>query len=78
MLALMLLLILTMKISALLQGIYQEINISIEKLADHLAGFILGIRSMASLADYNPDIRHVKHERRNRLALGEIAICCLS
>jgi hypothetical protein len=67
-----------MKITALLQGIYQEVNISIEKLADHLAGFILGIRSMAALADYNPDIRNVKQERRNRLALREIAICCLS
>lgn len=74
----MLLLILTMKIANLLQSNYQKISISIEKLADDLAGFILGIRSMVGFADYNPDLRHVKHERRIRLALREIAISCLS
>ena len=78
MLASMLLLILTMKIANLLQSNYQKISISIEKLADDLAGFILGIRSMVGFADYNPDLRHVKHERRIRLALREIAISCLS
>ena len=78
MLASALLLILTMKIATLLQSMHQKVGISIEKIAVDLAGFILGIRSMMSLADYNPDIRHVKHERRNRLALREIAISCLS
>lgn len=78
MLASMLLLVLTMKFATLLQGHYQKLSISIEKLADNLAGFILGIRSMVSLADYNPDLRHVKHERRIRLALRKIAIFCLS
>ena len=78
MLASILLLILTMKIAALLQGIYQEISISIEKIAGNLVGFILGIRWFVNLADYDPDPRHVKHDQRNRLALREIAISCLS
>ena len=78
MLASMLLLIMTMKIASLLQISYPKMSISIEKLAANLAGFILSIRTMVSLADYNPDIRHVKHERRIRLALREIAISCLS
>jgi hypothetical protein len=33
---------------------------------------------MVSLADYKPDLRHVKHERRIRMTLREIAISCLS
>ena len=78
MLASMLLLILTMKISSLLQASDRSVLISIEKLADNLAGFILGINSIWHLADYDPDPRHVKSERRNRLALREIAISCLS
>lgn len=78
MLASMLLLILTMKIASLLQGSYRSILISIEKLADNLAVFILGIKSIWHLADYDPDPRHLKSDRRNRLALREIAISCLS
>jgi hypothetical protein len=78
MLASMLLMILTMKIASLLQGSYRSILISIEKLAANLAGFILGIKSIWHLADYDPDPRHVKSDRRTRLALREIAISCLS
>lgn len=78
MLASMLLLILTMKITSLLQSRYSRVHISIEKIADNLAGFILGINSIWHLADYDPDLRHVKSDRRNRLTLREIAIFCLS
>jgi hypothetical protein len=78
MLASLLLLILTMKITSLLQGCYQSILISIEKLAGNLAAFILGINALWRLGDYNPDPRHVKSDRRTRLALREIAISCLS
>lgn len=78
MLASMLLLILTMKIASLLQGSDGSILISIEKLAANLAGFILGIKSIWHLADYHPDLRHLKSDRRTRLALREIAVSCLS
>ena len=78
MLASMLLLILTMKISSLLQETYRRVHISIEKIADNLAGFILGITSIWNLAYYDPDPRHVKSDRRIRLTLREIAISCLS
>lgn len=78
MLASLLLLILTMKIASLLQGIYSRVHISIEKIASNLATFILGINSIWHLADYNPDPRHVKYDRRPRLTLREIAISCLS
>ena len=78
MLASMLLLILTMKITSLLQGTYSRVHISIEKIADNLAGFILGINSIWNLADYDPDPRHVKSDSRTRLTLREIAISCLS
>jgi hypothetical protein len=78
MLASMLLLILTMKITSLLQGIYSDVHLSIEKIADNLALFILSITSIWHLADYHPDTRHVRSERRSRLKLREIAISCLS
>lgn len=78
MLASMLLLVLTMKITSLLQRRHDRLSISIEKIAVHLAGFMLGLNSIWQLADYDPDIRHVKSERRNRLNLREIAISCLS
>jgi hypothetical protein len=78
MLASMLLLILTMKISSLLQETYRRVHISIEKIADNLASYILGITSIWNLADYDPDPRHVKFDRRSRLSLREIAISCLS
>lgn len=78
MLASMLLLILTMKITTLLQSAYCRIDISIEKIAENLAGFILGIHSIWHLADYDPDPRHVKSDRRNRPKQREIAISCLS
>jgi len=77
-LASMLLLILTMKIASLLQETYQMICISIEKIAGDLVGFVLELRSIMNLADYDPDPRYVKHERRTRLALREIAVSCLS
>jgi hypothetical protein len=78
MFASLLLLILTMKITSLLQRSDQSILISIEKLATHLAGYILGLKSIWQLADYDPDLRHVKSDSRNRSALREIAISCLS
>src|ERR1035437_2962075 len=78
MLASMLLLILTMKMTSLLQETYRRVHISIEKIADNLALFILGINSIWHLADYAPDPRHVKSDRRPRLTLREIAISCLS
>jgi hypothetical protein len=78
MLASMLLLILTMKIASLFQGSYGSVLISIEKLSANLAGFILGIKSIWHLASYDPDLRHVKSDRRKRPALREIAISCLS
>lgn len=78
MLASLLLLILTMKITSLLQGSDQGIVISIEKLALNLSAFILSINSIWHLGDYNPDYRHVKSDRRTRVALREIAISCLS
>ena len=78
MFASLLLLILTMKITSLLQRSHQNILISIEKLATHLAGCILGLKSIWQLADYDPDPRHVKSDSRNRSALREIAISCLS
>ena len=78
MFASLLLLILTMKITSLLQRSDQSILISIEKLATHLAGYILGLKSIWQLADYDPDPRHVKSDSRNRSALREIAISCLS
>jgi IS4 transposase len=77
MLASMLLLILTMKITSLLQAIYHDVHLSIEKIADNLALFILSITSIWHLADYHPDTRHVKSECRSRLKLREIAISCL-
>ena len=78
MLASMLLLILTMKITSLLQVTYSRVHISIEKVASNLATFILGINSIRNLADYDPDPRHVKYDRRPRLTLRETAISCLS
>lgn len=78
MLASLLLLILTMKITSLFQGTYSRVHISIEKIASNLAIFILGINSIWHLADYDPDPRHVKCDRRPRLTLREIAISCLS
>jgi len=74
----MLLMILTMKIASPLQGNYPKTGISIEKPAAYPVGFIIGIRSMVSLADHNPNSRHVKHERRNGPAPREVVISCLS
>lgn len=78
MLASLLVLILTMKITSQLQRRYQNLLISIEKLANNLAAFILSIQSIWYLVDYNPDHRHVQSDRRNRQKLREIAISCLS
>ena len=73
-----LLLIPTMKTASLLQCIERHRHLSIEKIADDLALFVLGLSSLLYFSDYNPDPRHIRMDRRSRKSLREIAICHLS
>jgi IS4 transposase len=77
MLAGFLLLIMLLKITRLLQGSHRDLDLSIEKIADHLGSFILRMTSLSALEHYNPDPRHVKMDRRNRANLRETAIKAL-
>jgi len=73
-----LLLILTMKTAALLRGLHPRYQLSIEKIAQDLAAFILTLVSMERFADYNPDPRHLKMDKRSRKSLYQTAADCLS
>lgn len=73
-----LLLILLLKITRLLQGTRPDLDLSIEKIADHLGGFILRMTSIHDLERYNPDTRHVKMDRRQRQNLRKTAAAALS
>jgi len=78
MLAGILLLILLLKIQRLLQGACLDLDLSIEKTADHLCSFILRMTSLDDLDRYNPDLRHVKMDRRRRQNLRKTAAGALS
>ena len=73
-----LLLILTMKTATLLRKLHPRYQLSIEKIAQNLAAFILTLVSMARFADYNPDPRHLKMDKRSRKSLCQTAVGCLS
>ena len=70
-------LILTMKMVSLLQSISPKRVLSIEKIADALVSFLNTLTSLQSFANYNPDPRHLRMDRRSRKSLQEIAICAL-
>ena len=53
-------------------------QLSIENIAQDLAGFILTLVSIDRFADYNPDPRHLKMDKRSRKSLGQTATECLS
>jgi IS4 transposase len=78
MLAGILLLIMLLKITRLLQGSRPDLDLSIEKVADHLGSFLLRMTSLSALEHYNPDPRHVKMDRRNRENLRNSALNALS
>lgn len=78
MLAGILLLIMLLKITRILQGSRWDLDLSIEKIADHLGSFILRMTSLSALDDYNPDPRHVKMDRRKRSNLRKTALNALS
>ncbi len=72
-----LLLILTMKTAALLQGRDRDYALSIEKIADALTTFLATLTSLESLATYDPDPRHLRMDRRARKSLHQIAVALL-
>ena len=78
MLAAMLLLILTMKISNIIQLKHGTTLVSIEKLSKNLTTFIQTITTLKRFLKYEPDIRHVASGFRQRQPLAEIASECLS
>jgi hypothetical protein len=73
-----LLLILTMKTAALLRKAHPNYQLSIEKIAHDLADFILSLVTIDRFADYNPDPRHLRMDKRSRKSLHQTAIRCLS
>jgi hypothetical protein len=73
-----LLLLLTMKTAALLRKLHPRYELSIEKISQDLAAFILTLVSMDRFADYNPDPRHLKMDKRSRKSLHQTAVGCLS
>jgi hypothetical protein len=73
-----LLLILTMKTASLLRKRHSRYELSIENIAQDLAAFILTMVSMDRFADYNPDPRHLKMDKRSRKSLHQTAVECLS
>jgi hypothetical protein len=72
-----LLLILTMKTASLLRKMHRDYELSIEKIADDLAAFILTLVSLQRFADYNPDPRHLQMDKRSRESLHQTAVRCL-
>ena len=78
MLAAFLLLILTMKTASLLQCTYQDIALSIEKLAINLTSFILELNSLQRFCAYKPDPRHLAMDTRSRQSLQETTLLALS
>ena len=73
-----LLLILTMKTAALLSKLHPRYQLSIEKIAQSLATFVLTLVSMDCFAHYDPDPRHLRMDKRTRKSLCQIALECLS
>ena len=73
-----LLLILTMKTASLLRKSHNRYQLSIEKIAQDLAAFILTLVSLHRFAHYNPDPRHLQMDKRSRKSLHQTALRCLS
>ncbi len=73
-----LLLILTMKTASLLRRSFSRYQLSIEKIANDLAAFILTLISLHRFAHYNPDPRHLQMDKRSRKSLHQTAVRCLS
>ena len=74
----MLLLILTMKTASLLHKRFNHVELSIEKIAQDLAAYILTLLSLDRFGDYNPDPRHIQTDKRSRKSLHQTAVGCLS
>lgn len=73
-----LLLILTMKTAALLQGVHRERPLSIERIADAVTMFLPSMTSLHDFANQKHDPRHLQMDRRTRKSLREIACAALS
>ena len=72
-----LLLILTMNTASLLRRRHSRYQLSIENIAQDLAAFIMTLVSLHCFADYNPDPRHIKMDKRPRKSLHQTAVSCL-
>lgn len=75
--AAILLLALTMKTASLLRARYKQSLLSIEKIAHHLAAFLLTLTSLHQFSLYNPDSRHLRMDKRTRKSLHQTAVTCL-
>jgi len=76
--AAMLHLVLTLHVSALLQCACRQKVLSLEKIAHHLAAFLLRIDSLEEeFCTYAPDLRHIQMDRRARRSLRQTALSTL-
>jgi hypothetical protein len=75
--AALLLLILTLKVTSLLRRAHRQYQLSIEKIAKHLAAFILSLRCLFDFSAYDPDPRHLKMDKRSRKSLHQTTAPCL-
>ena len=67
-----------MKTAVLLRKLHSRYQLSVEKIAQNLAAFILTLVSMDRFSEYTPDPRHLQMDKRSRKSLCQTAIGCLS